>query len=143
MNKLSFAVLFILISIISVFAHGTDYEVYTNGIVGIKAMYDTGVVMENSSVLIFAPNEADVFIETVTDKNGFVCFKPDRPGTWILQVRGDGVHGMRINLNIDENMLIMKEEDNSAEYVQKIIMAICVVFGLIGTALFFKTKKEK
>ena len=143
MNKLSFTVLFILINIISVFAHGTDYEVYTNGIVGIKAMYDTGVVMENSSVLIFAPNEVDVFLETVTDKNGFVCFKPDRSGTWILQVRGDGVHGMRINLNIDENMLIMKEEDNSAEYVQKIIMAICVVFGLIGTALFFKTKKEK
>jgi len=143
MNKYYIYFVFLLLNTALLFAHGTDYEVYTDGIVGIQAMYDNGMVMENSSVLIFAPNEAEVFLERVTDINGFVCFKPDRAGTWVLQVRGDGVHGMRINLNVDENMLVLDGGNNASEYIQKIIMAVCVVFGLISTALFFKSKKEK
>ncbi len=126
-------------------AHGTEYQLIHEGVVGVKAMFDTGVPMADSKVLVFRPGETSPCFQTVTDSKGIVCFRPDTPGTWILQVREKSGHGMRINLDIDKTLSISQGSSGPSggtTYIQKLIMAVCVVWGFIGTALYFKRKKK-
>jgi nickel transport protein len=128
---------------VGVSAHGTEYQVFTEGVVGVEARYATGEPMAQATVLVFAPGETEVTYETGTDKNGVVCIAPRQTGTWILQVRDEGGHGMRINLTVDEDMTIENGEQGNTtlSLLQKVIMAAAVGWGLIGTALFFKGRK--
>jgi nickel transport protein len=132
-----------LLSTAAGYAHGTEYEVLPDGAVAIRATYDTGQPIAHAAVLVFAPGETTPLFETITDNRGIVCFLPDRIGTWILQVRGEGGHGMRINLEVDENMLPLLKNGKPLSRIsvlQKIIIAVCVCWGLIGTAFFIKSR---
>lgn len=127
------------------YAHGTEYEILSTGVIGIKASFDTGETMAGSRVLIFAPGETVPTFETKTDGNGIVCFAPDQAGLWILQVRDESGHGMRINLEVDDSMKL--DVSGTAGYRsfsiwQRIVMAACVAVGFVGTALFFRRRKN-
>jgi nickel transport protein len=141
------AAIIILLSSVSLplFGHGTVYEVLSQGVVGIRAAFDTGEPMAKAKVLVFPPGETQPAFETSTDGNGIACIAPDRTGTWILQVRAEGGHGMRINLEVNEEMMLdMEEGESSSSFstLQKILMAACVCWGLIGTAFFFKRREK-
>lgn len=130
----------IMAVVVTGFAHGTKYEILPGGIIGIRAMFDTGEPMANARVLIFAPGETEVKQRTVTDEDGIFCLVPDKSGTWAVQVRAKGGHGMRINLDIDSSMAFgsgRETEISGPTFGQKIIMAVCFVWGCVGTALFF------
>ena len=125
------------------FGHGTEYEIVSRGMIGVRTAFDTGEPMANAKVLVFAPGETKATTETTTDGNGIVCFVPDRAGTWVLQVRAEGGHGMRINLQVNEEMIVDtggKNTSFSLSIIQKLVMAVCVCWGLIGTALFFRRR---
>ena len=127
------------------YCHGAIYEVLTGGVVGIRASFDTGEPMAAARVLVFAPGETEKYYETKTDRNGIVCFSPDRKGMWVIQVLAEGGHGLRINLPVDSSMSVQPraESASGSSYLQKIIMAIAVVWGFIGTGLFFSRKRGK
>ncbi|HOP61988.1 MAG TPA: carboxypeptidase regulatory-like domain-containing protein [Spirochaetota bacterium] len=127
---------------VAAYSHGTKYELVKSGRIGLKAMFDTGEPMSNADVLVFSPNATSPSIKEKADSNGIFYFTPDKAGTWVLQVRDKTGHGMRINLKIDESLSI--QADSSAgglNTVQKVVMALCVVWGAVGTALYFKGKK--
>lgn len=126
----------------SSFGHGTKYEILRNNTIGIKAMFDTGDPMVSAKVLIFAPDETKATYTALTDSNGVFYFTPDKAGTWAMQVRDKGGHGMRINLEVNESMVLTSGQklSNTMSYFQKILMALCVIWGCIGTALYFKYK---
>ena len=128
-----------------IYAHGTEYEVLSDGVIGIKASFDTGEVIADSRVLIFAPGEQEPTFETKTDGNGIVCFAPDRSGIWVLQIRHESGHGMRINFEVDDSMRLHVSDGASFKKLstgQRIAMAACVAFGFIGTALYFLGRKK-
>ncbi len=143
LRKLFFLInIFILIATISTFAHGTKYKFLPEKTFGIKTMFDTGAPMVLAKVLVFAPDEMKATYTTKTDSNGVFYFTPDKAGTWVMQVRDKGGHGMRINLEINDSMLLSsgQKPSNNMSYLQKIFVAICVIWGCIGTALYFKKK---
>ena len=144
MNKMvSFILLVIFISL-PLFAHGTKYEIVPEKVIGIKAMFDTGEPIANAKVLIFAPDERKATYTTESDSNGVFYLSPDRAGTWTMQVRDKGGHGMRINLPVDESMQLSTAPKSSGmTYLQKVLAALCVVWGCIGTALYFRRKASK
>jgi len=132
----------VLMTVMSSFGHGTKYEILQSNTIGIKAMFDTGDPMASAKVLIFAPDETKAAFTAITDSNGVFYFTPDKAGTWAMQVRDKGGHGMRINLEINDAMLLAPEQksSNTVSYFQKILMALCVIWGCVGTALYFKKK---
>lgn len=144
MKKKFFLVPLIILNITaSAFSHGTKYEIVKTGRIGIKAMYDSGEAISNADVLVFPPRETSASVTEKADSAGVFYFTPDRAGTWTFQVRDGTGHGMRINLDIDESLIIVGETvpGSGLSIAQKILMALCVVWGSIGTALYFKGKK--
>jgi nickel transport protein len=101
--------------------------------------------MADAPVLVFAPGESQPEFKTSTDRRGVVCFAPDRPGLWVLQVRAEGGHGMRINLQVDESMLASSAGGREGRFSawQKLVMAASVVWGFLGTALFFRRRGKE
>jgi len=127
------------------YCHGAIYEVLAGGVVGIRASFDTGEPMAAARVLIFAPDQPEKYYETKTDRNGIVCFSPDRKGLWVIQVLAEGGHGLRVNLPVDSSMSVQQTAGSvsGSSYLQKIIMAIAVAWGFIATGLFFSRKRGK
>ncbi len=126
------------------YSHGAEYEVLQTGGVLIRALYDTGEPFAGSDVLVFAPGETEASFKTASDKDGIFYFLADKKGTWIIQVRGEGGHGLRINIDIDESMMFSDSDrsGSSMTLFQKILIAICVVWGFTGTFLFFRRKRS-
>lgn len=138
-GPLSVALFLLVIS--PLFGHGTQYELLEGGVIGVRAAFDSGVPMAEAPVLIFAPGQAEPEMTARTDRRGVVCFVPDRPGTWVLQVRAEGGHGLRINLEVEESLLTGAGAGSGGFSIwQKLLMAACVVWGFLATALFFRSR---
>ncbi len=138
------ALLMIFLAAPSLYSHGTKYEIVNSGEIGVKAMYDSGEAMAMANVLVFHPGSASSSDSIKTDKNGVFYFTPDVPGTWTFQVRDTSGHGMRINLQIDESLSVKSgnQSGSGLNMIQKVIMALSIVWGAIGTALYFKGRKS-
>lgn len=146
MASLLFVGICALVSLLSAapaLAHGTEYELLDGGVVGVRATFDTGQPMANAPVLIFAPGENRAQLTTTTDGRGVVCFAPDRAGLWVLQVRAEGGHGLRVNLQVGESMLTAPttKDAGGLSTWQKLVMAVCVIWGFAATALLFRGRR--
>jgi hypothetical protein len=108
----------------------------------IEARFDTGEFFRNADVLVYRPDETEIAYTLQNDEKGCFYLQPDRDGTWILQVRGDEGHGLRINLPIEKSMLAAESMTNSLSLTQKLLMVFCVAWGAAGTALYFKKRNN-
>ena len=136
---LALFILYISTMSINLYAHGTKYKIIKPKTITIQATFEDDTPMSNSNVLIFAPGATKSSEKTKSDSSGLFQFTPNKPGQWIIQVRDKGGHGMRINLEVTESLQILEsQKHNNMTYAQKIIMAICVIWGFVGTAFYFK-----
>ena len=123
-------------------AHGAFVEARNVAAVAVDARYDTGEVMAGAQVSVFAPdNPAEPWLTGVTDADGRFVFAPDsaRHGQWAIQVRqaGHGAMGY-VTLSADEGATITVTPASAAglSWAQRLLMAACVIWGCIGTALY-------
>jgi len=131
-----------LISITPAFAHGAKIEYRINMSIEITASYDSGEPMAEAQVIIYAPNDLSNPWKTgTTDSEGRYSFIPDPliPGTWDIQVRQAG-HGDIIHIPVGE--AINTSQSAGFSPFQTILMGVCVIWGFIGTALFFSRRKS-
>ena len=124
------------------YAHGAKIEYTANTNIEIVAKYDSGEPMAEAQVTVYAPdNPSTPWLTGTCDKNGRFSFTPDLsiPGTWDIQVRQAG-HGDMIHIEIEEGSVVGGSSGGYST-IQIIIMSICVIWGILGTALFFKRRK--
>lgn len=130
-----------------VFAHGALMEyAFTPGIT-ILAKYDTGHPMAGAQITVYAPdNPAKPWLSGTSDEEGRFSFvpAPDMPGMWTIQTRQAG-HGAMIHIPMDQAFT----PDTGAAPVstgpntwQRLLMALAVAWGCVGTALYFTHKKN-
>ncbi len=197
------AVLLMVGNAVSVSGHGvilsSDIDEPT-GVVTIRAAFDTGELMDDAQIAIFAPNDLINPWQTgVADAEGAFTFTPDYTieGVWDVQVRKAG-HGGLLRVTLDasmtppENAAIVVDADSSAPVntmqispdseivitgdarfqvsgdiiinatgvndanaapapdvlgngftpAQVIIMSISVIWGFVGTALYFAQRRR-
>ena len=118
-------------------AHGVKIEYQINVAVEVLAAYDTGEPMAGGQVAVYAPDDPSTpWLTGVCDEEGRFTFTPDpaKPGTWDVQVRQAG-HGDMVHIPIGEDVAM----SGSTGYtpLQIVLMGACVVWGFVGTALFF------
>ncbi|HIK12856.1 MAG TPA: carboxypeptidase regulatory-like domain-containing protein [Oscillatoriaceae cyanobacterium M33_DOE_052] len=138
----------------TVLAHGVKIETKTTQAMEIQAAYDSGEPMTDASITIYAPNDpATPWRQGNTDGNGRFMFAPDLslPGTWDIKVRKAG-HGGIVHVTVDSPEAGVVEERNpthgtvqaqSLSPLQKGVMLASVVWGCVGTALFFADKGQR
>jgi len=132
----------LLLCLISIplFSHGSEYTIVSDKVIKIEVKYDTGEFFTDADVLIFPPGRTESEYSLRTDEKGCFYFQPDREGDWILQVRGEGGHGKRINLTIDKSMISTGGNSSRLNVVQKLIMVLSIAWGTAGTLLYFRNR---
>lgn len=124
-------------------AHGVKYDILEATPIALQASYDSGQPIPHAKVLVYAPGKSESDHESASDGNGVFCFLPDKAGEWKIEMSDRLGHGIRVSLNIDKDLNVedLKEESKATLGLkQKLIMAFCVIWGALGTALFFKRK---
>lgn len=135
------ALVLLLVLSLPAYAHGVNIE-YTVGMtVEIIAAYDSGEPMAGAQVTIYAPDDlSNPWLTGVCDDEGHFSFTPDttKTGTWDIQVRQAG-HGGIVHIPIGTESA--SSSDGSTTPLQIALMAVCVVWGCIGTALYFSRRR--
>jgi len=124
-------------------AHGAKIEYTVNMTVEIVATYDTGSPMAGGQVTVYAPDDpATPWLEGVCDEEGRFVFTPDptKPGTWDVQVRQAG-HGDMVHIPIGEG--VATTGGGGYPTFQIVLMSACVIWGFVGTALFFLRNRRE
>ncbi|MEO1070063.1 MAG: carboxypeptidase-like regulatory domain-containing protein [Cyanobacteria bacterium J06638_6] len=143
----------------AVLAHGVTVEHRQVSNVEIQARFDSGEPLANAQVLVYAPEDpTEAWERGTTDDQGRFSFAPDltQPGNWEVVVRqaghgelttipvgalapADG-SGARVGAEPAANSLISPSTTLSP--VQRGITIGSVVWGCVGTALFFARGKR-
>lgn len=134
---------FLLTWPVAAFAHGVDINYQTKTAVEIKAKYDTGQPVSEGQVTVYAPdNPAEPWVTGKADENGRYIFTPDpsKPGTWDVQVRLAG-HGGVVHVPVGGDNTATPEGTGYGT-MQIVLMSACVIWGFIGTALYFGRRKS-
>ena len=138
------SVLAVLFSASTASAHGAKIEYTIATSIEIVAKYDSGEPMAEAQVSIYAPDDPSTpWLTGTCDEEGHFSFTPDLsiPGTWDIQVRQAG-HGDMIHIEIGEGMVSGGSSSGDYSTGQIIVMSVCVIFGLAGTALYFRKRKD-
>lgn len=125
-----------------VHAHGARIEYTLSTAVELVATYDTGEPMAGGQVTVYAPDDpATPWLTGVCDDAGRFVFTPDpdKPGTWDVQVRQAG-HGDIVHIAIGAG--VAGSGGGGLSAAQIVLMAACVVWGFMGTALFFVSRSR-
>jgi len=139
-------------------AHGALIEV-TQKTVEIKATFDNGDPMAAAQVLIYSPTDLETPWEKgQTDSEGRFTFTPEEraPGQWEVTVRQAG-HGGTTTFAVGESTTGATTTEHAASTAaststastngapltastQKWVSIAAVIWGFVGTALFFSRK---
>lgn len=129
--------LLVLLGIVTtVSAHGVTIDYRLESAVHIVAAYDTGEPMAEAQVAVFSPDDKqNPWLVGTTDENGEFSFTPDMTlmGEWDIQVRQAG-HGDMIHLDLSGNT----NTSNSLTVPQIVLISLSILWGCVGTALYFK-----
>ncbi|NJO41360.1 MAG: carboxypeptidase regulatory-like domain-containing protein [Cyanobacteria bacterium CRU_2_1] len=134
----------------SAVAHGIKIDHQTVQAVQINAIYDTGEPMADAQVAIYTPdNPSEPWLTGTTDAKGHFIFTPDptKAGNWEVSVRQAG-HGGIVNVSVRGTTGGAEPNptaDGLGNYtpLQKGVMAGAVIWGFVGTALFFSRRKQQ
>ena len=125
-------------------AHGAYIDTRNTTTVEIQANYDSGDPLAEAQVLIYAPTDAEsARFEGVTDLEGKFSFSPDQPGSWEVTVREAG-HGAVTTIPVSETGAVTTSLSANSQLspLQRAITMGAIVWGFIGTALYFRRTKR-
>jgi nickel transport protein len=127
-------------------AHGVAIDYQPTRAYAINAAYDTGEPMPNAQVAVFSPDDpANPWLTGTTDAQGRFVFSPSAPGNWEVQVRQAG-HGEILVIPVEGDMIGNHRGETERPAagavdrytpLQKSLMIGSVIWGFVGTALFF------
>ncbi len=136
------ALLWVNILPLTALAHGVEFRYESINSYLITGSFDDGSPLSGAQVSIYAPDDPrNAWTTGTSDERGQYLFTPDpaKPGIWTVQFRQAG-HGGSIKLDIGGQM----NSSSSTAYstTQIVLMVIAVLWGLVGTALYFKRERR-
>ncbi|MGK7942916.1 MAG: carboxypeptidase regulatory-like domain-containing protein [Microcystaceae cyanobacterium] len=129
-------------------AHGAKINYKTTQAFQITALYEDGKPMKEAQVVVYAPSDPTTpWLKGTTNQTGQFTFTPDftQEGNWDVKVRQAG-HGDIISIPLTTGKTASMQLQTSISQtgytsLQKVIMAVCGIWGFVGTAMFFSRGK--
>jgi nickel transport protein len=135
----------------TVFAHGAHLSWTARGdSIEVRAEFDDGSPMAGAQVAVFSTEDpVNPCMTGETDVSGCFAFLPDGDSVeaWDVQVRLAG-HGGMVRVYRTSATADTGEEgapgsgSDRFTTLQLLVMAVCVVWGLTGTALYFRSRSR-
>ena len=139
---LIFVLILGLVLPIKAYAHGVKVKYTIDIAIDIVATYDDGQPMAGAQVVVYAPDDPSTpWLTGSCDDEGRFTFTPDtsKPGTWAVQVRLAG-HGDIVHIPVGEDA-VASGGAGGYSILQIVLMSLCVICGLAGTALYFLRRR--
>ncbi len=125
------------------FAHGVYADEATGTAVIVKVQYDSGDPMMYAAVKVFFPDDKKTeYMNCRTDRQGTFAFVPNQKGEWSYTVNDGMGHGVSKSIAVTDDFTIEKPASGGMTLVQKVIAALCVIWGAVGTALYWKSRRK-
>jgi len=137
-----FTVVLFLMLPMQAHAHGSKIEYVVDMMIEIVATYDSGEPMSGAQVVVYAPDDISTpWLTGICDDEGRYSFKPDTSmtGTYDVQVRQAG-HGDIVHIPVGDGGT-MSGSSGGYSTGQIALMSVCVIWGFIGTGLYFLRRK--
>ena len=115
-------------------AHTIHYDVQQKAM-AVHVYYSEKDPAAYSRYELYGPGDKEPHQTGRTDKNGFLGFVPDRPGTWKLQVWGEsshGFHGVTTEIKVDHALNLESFSKPLVATYTKLVTGISVAFGVFG-----------
>lgn len=144
MKYIWFIILIVFVLPVSIVAHGTQYSTLTGG-VGIKATYLDHTPLADCDVRVFSPDDKVPPYQTgQTDAYGRFMFLPDKKGQWKIIVDDGMGHRVDAEIEVTEKMKLDPASQTSGGIPQwqKILVALCIIFGFTGIYLIYASRKK-
>jgi nickel transport protein len=125
-------------------AHSVNYHVENRGI-SIRVFYEADDPASYSSYEVFGPEDTLPHQKGRTDKNGFVCFLPDRQGTWTVKVYGEtdhGMHGAQIKIIVNESLFMDSFKKPLVAKYTKAFVGISFLLAFFGAWSLFNSRNR-
>ena len=119
-------------------AHGTNITYDIQSTVLVQANFDTGEPMANAQISVFAPDDPETpWLQGTADENGDFTFVPDsaHSGSYDVRIRSAG-HGEILSIPIAGGPAAAPQ----TSVLQQIIMGAAIIWGFMGTALYFSSR---
>lgn len=146
-----------VLAVPGVAAHGTDVvatvsrQVEVELSVVVEATLHSGRPLAGAQVTVHAPGESEApWLTGTSDDEGRFEFAPpaELAGLWEVRVAHRG-HGGRVSVEVpaaggEADPAVVRAEASSSSHLtvlQRVVMGGCVVWGLLGTALFFSRRR--
>jgi nickel transport protein len=126
-------------------AHSIQYQVENKGI-SVRVFYSADDPASYSQYEVFGPGDKIPHQKGRTDKNGFVCFLPDRPGKWLIKVWGEsdhGYHGAQIEVEVNKSLFMESFKKPLVATHTKLFVGISLILGIFGILALLKLRKIK
>lgn len=134
----------------SVWAHGVEMTYQSKSVIEVQARYSSGNPMVNAQVSVYSPTDPTTAWQTgITDAQGLFSFTPgpDQPGLWEVTIRQAG-HGSVMSIPI-QNLIPAEDPSDPVQHstswkapLEKGVLAASILWGCVGTALFFSRSKS-
>ncbi|MFK7804115.1 MAG: carboxypeptidase regulatory-like domain-containing protein [Anaerolineae bacterium] len=121
-------------------AHGTSITYATT--LTVQGAFESGEPMSNAEVTIFTPTDPqNAWGQGIADEEGRYTFTPDASieGEWTVSYRSAG-HGDIAYIPVGEG--VTGSGGGLTGNLQRIVMAVAVIWGFVGTALYFQSKQK-
>lgn len=128
-------------------AHGTAGRRIERRTICAAFFYDDDEVMSYVKVTVNAPDSELPFQSAATDRNGVVCFAPDKAGAWRVSA-GDGMgHQQTVAIVISEEgegtFSATQAADTAVGHDPKngILAGLGIIFGCAGIVAWYRSRK--
>ena len=142
----AFLIALLLVGIVSVrvFAHDLQREVAEGtGAVEVRLFFSDGSVFSFEAYEVYREGEDIPFQVGRTDALGRLVFIPDRAGTWRVKVFSEDGHGLDFSLATGEGGMLENAGGSSLEGYSRLLVGVCVIFGIFGLVnLFFRRRRK-
>jgi nickel transport protein len=124
-------------------AHSIHYDVQRKAM-AVHIYYSENDPAAYSRYELYGPGDKEPHQTGRTDKNGYLGFVPDRPGTWKLQVWGEslhGFHGVTTEIKVGQALNLESFSKPLVATYTKLVTGISVAFGVFGLYALWVSRK--
>ena len=126
--------------------HSLNYHIEQKGIAA-RVFYADKDPASYAAYEVFGPGDReDIPHQTGrTDKNGFLAFVPDRPGTWKVKIWGEsthGYHGFTAEVQVGRELDLESFRKPLLATHTKLITGLSLIFGLFGIYAYLKSRRK-